>query len=166
MPQEVTTAATSRYVFWTFAVLRVVGIFACQFLVVGCLWIMVCRALQFLCFCHARQSALSLGSDWKKELGPQEFLPPAAKYRDWALPCAMEMYYAHSKCLARFFGWRLGHGPGELGAGVRFAGWALDAGIGCCVGSLKLEQVGTQKRLACRMQVRPFVRRGRVTLRD
>ncbi|CAJ1432996.1 unnamed protein product [Effrenium voratum] len=45
------------------------------------------------------------GSDWKKELGPQEFLPPAAKYRDWALPCAMEMYYAHSKCLARFFGW-------------------------------------------------------------
>lgn len=45
------------------------------------------------------------GSDWKKPLAVMDFLPPAGKYRDWAIPCAEDMYYAHCRCLARFAGW-------------------------------------------------------------
>ncbi|CAK9076325.1 unnamed protein product [Durusdinium trenchii] len=46
------------------------------------------------------------GSDWDKPLAVGDFLPPAGKYRDWALgKTAEEMYYAHCKCLARFSGW-------------------------------------------------------------
>ncbi|CAE6967929.1 unnamed protein product [Symbiodinium sp. CCMP2456] len=45
------------------------------------------------------------GSDSQKSYGPGEILPPAGKYRDWMLKDACEMYYAHSRALARFFGW-------------------------------------------------------------
>jgi len=48
---------------------------------------------------------IAYGSKSKKEFAPGEILPPPSKYRDWALPNAVDHYYAHSKELANFFAW-------------------------------------------------------------
>jgi len=40
------------------------------------------------------------------EVGPGEYYPAPEKYRDWALPkSGVDLYYAHSRALAQFFGW-------------------------------------------------------------
>ena len=40
-------------------------------------------------------------------LGERVSSAASLRYRDWAIPCAEDMYYAHTRCLARFFGWCL-----------------------------------------------------------
>jgi len=40
------------------------------------------------------------------EVGPGQYYPAPEKYRDWALPNnGVELYYAHTKAMAQFFGW-------------------------------------------------------------
>jgi len=42
--------------------------------------------------------------DWEKKYKTGEFLPAPGKYRDWSIPCAADLYYAHAKAMAAFFG--------------------------------------------------------------
>ena len=51
------------------------------------------------------------------------------RYRDWAIPCAEDMYYAHCRCLARFAGWCLdsqrlnaGYTPCSAGRSINILG--------------------------------------------
>lgn len=37
-----------------------------------------------------------------RDVGPGEFFPAAGKYRDWAIPDPVELYYAHAKGLGQF----------------------------------------------------------------
>lgn len=42
---------------------------------------------------------------WDAKYKPGEILPAPGKYRDWSIPCAADMYYAHARAMAQFFAW-------------------------------------------------------------
>jgi len=48
---------------------------------------------------------IAYGTDWEKSYEPGQVLPPPGKYRDWTLKNCADLYYAHARSMARFFGW-------------------------------------------------------------